>query len=393
MTSTPGSGPLGPVERLHATASPAAPETAELRIADPAESDEPVRFDSADRRLKRHDVSLERLVRAGTPVWKLVLPRGEVVEAEETAPAHPPPETAALLRSLLGDEPLVPVPWHGDDADFARLQAQILEQRHALLKHDPGTRLGHDPENLHQFRVAGRRLRAFLRVARRLVDDDWAALLRRELGDLGRAAGPVRDLDVLLENLRDEVTRLDAGEQAAGSALLASLEARRDELLDELRRALDDAGYLDLLERLALPIAPAPEPPKVSLHQLAARELIRLVRDVKRLSASPDDASMHALRIRVKRARYMVELVGEPEQRGSGRVIKAAKTLQDLLGEYQDTVVAERVLGELAASEARTPVAFVAGRLAERQRARREGLRQHLPAAWKQLRRGARKLR
>ena len=47
-----------------------------------------------------------------------------------------------------------------------------------LLAHDPGTRRGDDPEDLHQLRVATRRLRAFLRAARPLVDHDWAESLR-----------------------------------------------------------------------------------------------------------------------------------------------------------------------------------------------------------------------
>ena len=40
------------------------------------------------------------------------------------------------------------------------------EQARRLLLHDPGVRLGSDPEDLHQLRVATRRLRAFLRAGR-----------------------------------------------------------------------------------------------------------------------------------------------------------------------------------------------------------------------------------
>ena len=66
----------------------------------------------------------------------------------------------------------------------------------ALLAHDPGTRRGDDPEDLHQLRVVTRRQRAFLRAARPLVDSDWATALRAELGWLGGHLGPARDLDV-----------------------------------------------------------------------------------------------------------------------------------------------------------------------------------------------------
>jgi len=333
-------------------------------------------------------------VRGGSPSWKLVLPRGEIIEmTEEARDELPPAEIAALLHAVAGEERLLPVPWYSDDADVAQLQAQVWEQRDAMLRHDPGTRLGADPENLHQFRVASRRLRAFLRVARRLVDTTWAASLRTELGDLGRTSGPVRDLDVLLEQLQHEIQSLDPGELPAGQAVIAALESERERLQRELRAALAEPSYLRLLDRLALPIEASAQPARTSLRKLAARELHRLVRDVQELGGSPDNEALHALRIRVKRVRYAVELGGQPTQPQTERVIGAAKTLQDILGEHQDTVVAERLLADLAGRAADASLVFVAGRLAERQRLRREQLAERLPAAWRQLRRAARKLR
>jgi CHAD domain-containing protein len=50
-------------------------------------------------------------------------------------------------------------------------------------------------------RVAVRRMRATLKAARPLLDRAWADDLRAELGWLGRALGPVRDADVLVEVL------------------------------------------------------------------------------------------------------------------------------------------------------------------------------------------------
>ena len=49
----------------------------------------------------------------------------------------------------------------------AALGIALGEQARRLLLHDPGVRLGSDPEDLHQLRVATRRLRAFLRAGRR----------------------------------------------------------------------------------------------------------------------------------------------------------------------------------------------------------------------------------
>ena len=61
-------------------------------------------------------------------------------------------------------------------------------QRRALLQHDPGTRLGVDPENLHQHRVAARRIRA----SRAYTDPGWQRSLVEPLRELGREHGPVR---------------------------------------------------------------------------------------------------------------------------------------------------------------------------------------------------------
>ena len=70
-----------------------------------------------------------------------------------------------------------------------------------------------------------RRLRAFLRAARPLVDRDWAESLREELGWLGGHLGPARDLDVMLDRLRAEVAALgDDADAAAG--LLAGARGR-----------------------------------------------------------------------------------------------------------------------------------------------------------------------
>ena len=262
-----------------------------------------------------------------------------------------------------------------------------------MLRHDPGTRLGADPENLHQFRVASRRLRAFLRVARQLVDTTWAASLRTELGDLGRTSGPVRDLDVLLEQLQNEIQSLDPAELPAGRGGDRRARLGTRPATARAARRPCRAPYLRLLDRLALPIQATAQPARISLRKLATRELHRLVKDVQKLGGSPDDEALHALRIRVKRVRYAVELGGQPTRPQTERVIGAAKTLQDLLGDHQDTVVAERLLADLAGRDADASLVFVAGRLAERQKLRRERLAAQLPSAWKQLRRVARKLR
>jgi CHAD domain-containing protein len=344
------------------------------------------RRDTEDERLRDLRIRLER--EGG--LWRLELPRGETVEGAGSYEA-PPGQIADLLRTILDDEPLVPLPERRSDPDVQRLQEMIWNDRHAILVHDPGTRLGVDPENLHQLRVATRRIRAFLRVARRHVEPGWSEETRRRLGELGRSLGPVRDLDVLLESLRGDVAGLEEDERRAGEGLLAQLEADRDRLQRELVQALDAPAYAEILHRLQRPIYPAAERPRRSLAQLAEREVGRLAKRVDRLGASPADEALHRLRIRVKRVRYTLELAVPDADKRTQRMIRAAKRLQDVLGEHQDAVVAEERIRELAA-DAESTFAFVAGRLAERQSERRRKLRGQLPNAWRRLRRASRRL-
>lgn len=352
---------------------------------------ESVQLDTADRRLKEHGLSLVRRRLGSAQRWTLTLPRGEVVDVDVEAPREDPPEPIeTLLAAVLGDERVGPLGWESDHPGIARLQEQVWAQRHALIRHDPGTRLATDPENLHQFRVAGRRLRAFLRIGRKVLDPDWSKAVRDELGRLAERTGPVRDLDVLLDGLRAELEQLDEADRTAGEALVARLELDRHRAQRELVDRLDESSYLRLLDWLGQPVQVVPRPVTFSLRKLARREVRKLVREVVRLGGDPTDEQLHGLRIRVKRARYSTELAGR-SGRAASRVIDAARSLQDLLGDHQDAAVAEQRLRE-AAGSASPAVAFVAGRLAERQREKRERLRSELPEAWKELRRVARKL-
>ena len=127
----------------------------------------------------------------------------------------------------------------------------MLERQYrAILVHDPGTRLGSDPEQLHQHRVAIRRLRALLRASRPMLDDGWVDEVRAELAWAGRALGEVRDLDVLLEHLRADAAALGDRERSAFEALTGRIGERRDKARRLMLAALRSTRYVRLLERL-----------------------------------------------------------------------------------------------------------------------------------------------
>jgi CHAD domain-containing protein len=350
----------------------------------------PVLYDTRDLLLERHGLKLELTSDGADRIWRLTAARGEVVEETEEGPGVPR-RIESLLRNVALGEELVHVPSRSADPEIRRLEDHVANQRRSLVKHDVGARIASDPESLHQLRVAARRVRASLTVARDLVDGEWAAEIKDGMRDLGRASNEARDIDILLERLQDQIRALDLRDQAAGAALLRTLEEDRHTLQQALVAVLNGEEYRSVLDRMALPAVPAGVPSTRNLDQLARRELRRLVARVRKLGKRPRDQALHDLRIKVKRVRYATELGGTPSDKRGRRVVKSATRIQGILGEHQDSVVGEERLRDLAYKLDESGIAFVAGRLAEQERLRRHDIDTRLPSAWRELRKLARK--
>ena len=283
-------------------------------------------------------------------------------------------------------------PAPGRDASPAeQLQAMLEAQYRAVVAHDPGTRLGRDPEELHDMRVATRRLRAFLRAGRPLLDADWAEALRLELRWLGGVLGPVRDLDVLVDHLRDDAHALDPGERRVLGRVFHQLEDARGEARAAMLDALASDRYLTLLDRLEEAVgSPKLGPDQQPLQDIAAREFRKLRKAARALAPDPPDDALHELRIRGKRARYAAELAEPVTGKPAARFLRDAKVFQDVLGEHQDAVVAEQRLRALVGEVGGAATGFAIGQLVERQRERKRDARAAFPKAWRRLKRSGR---
>lgn len=317
------------------------------------------------------------------------------------AGAAKPGGTSKLVRALgpRAQEPpdARPAALDPDEATVRDVvAAAIAEGVTRLLRHDPGVRLGGDPEDVHQARVAARRLRSDLRTFRDVVDDEAAAGLRDELRWLGGVLGAVRDADVLDERLRAQAAGLSAVDAEGAAVLLGRLAVEREAATTAARQAMDGDRYLALVDRL---VASSMEPPVVADAGVRARKHLpayvkgpwkHLQRAVEALDADPPDEALHEVRIRTKRLRYAAEAVAPVVGRRATRLAKAAAALQTVLGDFQDAVVAEDWL-RFAAADLAGPPALVAGQLVAEQRRARRDARAGWPAAWDDL--SAKKLR
>jgi CHAD domain-containing protein len=150
--------------------------------------------------------------------------------------------------------------------------------------------------------------------------------------------------------------------------------------------------YTRLLTQLeAAANAPDVAPAITSLAEMAAAAYKRLQKAMRALGPEASAEELHRVRIYGKRARYAAELAQAIVGKPASRFLEQAKAFQDLLGEHQDTMVAEIHLRTLLRHTRGTLAAFTIGRLVERLQASRLSLRAALPAAWAKLARRGQK--
>lgn len=268
------------------------------------------------------------------------------------------------------------------------IRSAIADSVAALLRHDPLVRTSGDPEEVHQARVATRKLRSHLRTFAPLLEIEWTDPLRSELGWLAMSLGAVRDSEVLLERLRERSRSLPASDARSAASLLHILELDIETMRKKLLTDLGSARYVDLLERLvAAAHAPAtlPEadqPAGSVLPALASIPWRRLRSAVRQLPENPGDPDLHRIRILAKRARYAAEAVAPVAGSGAEGFARAAAKLQTVLGEHQDSVTAQAWLRSARVTGRR---AFVAGELIAMEHVAAEEARGRWPKAWKSL--------
>jgi CHAD domain-containing protein len=111
----------------------------------------------------------------------------------------------------------------------------------------------------------------------------------------------------------------------------------------------------------------------------------RARRKAGRLPKRPADSELHEVRKAVKRARYAAELAAALGLTGTGKYLKRAKHVQDVLGDHQDAVVAADVLRGLGTELADPDCDLAVTALVQRQDARRAAARAAFPKAWKRF--------
>ena len=340
------------------------------------------------------------------------VPDEPTVVSETTAADGAPAEDAQPEPSAEPTEPPKTPGLLADDSMAEAGRKTLLLHLQHMIYHEQGTRLGKDIEELHDMRVATRRMRAAVRVFAPQMDIERLSPYLKDLKRTARVLGAVRDLDVFWEKTQRYLDDLPEDQRSGLAPLREVWQARRGVARQKMLQYLDGNRYRQFRDRFGEhlakpgavnlpPLSPDGEPLPNRLRELvpvAVFQRLAAVRSYDEWVTGPDVPleRLHLLRIAAKRLRYTLEFFQEvlgPEAKAS---ISEVKALQDHLGDLQDAMVASGILrdyltwgtwghGEPSDKRYPTPVTIVAPGVAAYLAARQSELQRLIsgfPQAW-----------
>jgi CHAD domain-containing protein len=218
----------------------------------------------------------------------------------------------------------------------------------ALIERQPASNSTPSPDDVHQMRIATRRLRVALRLFRRMLPNE-AKRFRKDFTRFAHALGEVRDLDVYCDNFRAYAKAVPAENVGELGGYELHLRRERTEARNALTTLFADERHAALLRSFAAFLDGAPSPAAVrrwrsfkvadGVEKYLRKSLKRLLKLGHKVGAEARAKDLHRLRIRTKRLRYELEFF-VPVYASLGKAAKATKMLQDLLGVHQDACTA-----------------------------------------------------
>lgn len=230
----------------------------------------------------------------------------------------------------------------------------LLEDFITMLNYEDGARSGGDIEDLHKMRVATRRMRSALRLLGDYYKPKVIKPFVKQLKTLADKLGKVRDLDVMIHDLRqlpnhelmtDVFTELESQRKVAREQLASHLDSVKCQTFFEkfakfaskpgkgAQTEDEDDGVIPYQIRHILPVL---------IHDHLA-----IVKAYDTVLAEADIHTLHALRIAFKRLRYAISYFKSLLGSSIDGFADELKTMQEYLGRLNDVHVAQMRLSRL----------------------------------------------
>ncbi|GAB3925992.1 hypothetical protein GCM10011575_06900 [Microlunatus endophyticus] len=228
-----------------------------------------------------------------------------------------------------------------------------------------------DDDQVHDARVACRRLRSVTRVFADVFSVPEAGRLSDDARWYGLALGGIRDLDVLAARIGAALDELDEDLvlHDPRAELAQQIDYRRQIAIAGLRDATHSERYADLTAQLhgwksRPPWAPPADKPAAKIKKYVRKADHTLAKRLRRAMAAvaahdeEADELIHSARKAGKRHRYAAEAAVPVLGQAADKVVADRKDLQDLLGDYQDSRLASVFLRDLGGIPGRNGFTF-----------------------------------
>ncbi len=275
--------------------------------------------------------------------------QGVLVAALTALGRHPADYTSGVDAEITAS---MPAP-----AAVGRLLLRLLD---TLEQNVDGVLRDLDTEFLHDLRVAVRRTRSAIKLLGAVLPADLARQYAAEFKWLGDLTTPTRDLDVHLLGFGPMTAQLVAASPADLEPLRAFLVRRRAREFRRLAASLRGPRFRAIISdwRKALldirdAVGPGQRRRPPTAAQLAlsttGRAFRRIAAQGEAITPDSPPESLHDLRKRAKELRYLLEFFASLHDPAAYRkVVGDLKSLQDCLGDFQDSQVQRVEIGALA---------------------------------------------
>jgi CHAD domain-containing protein len=246
-----------------------------------------------------------------------------------------------------------------------------------------------DVESIHQLRVSSRRLRAAIELFSTVLYSSALKIYRRDIPWIAHQAGEVRNCDVLETIFKERSAKLDPALQNSLDPIVTAIGAERSAAHAQLIQDLSSKRYRGLVTRLSSPpikMARATTKLGVAAADLLEPTLRRVVKKGCKLNDKAPPADFHKLRVRVKRLRYILEMVPTMAGKRHRKALARLEELQELLGNYNDVTTGVAWLHDYAATAGASPTTILAaGAMVHSLGQRSRKLRSRCLKAWARL--------
>jgi len=264
----------------------------------------------------------------------------------------------------LGSEPI---------AEAARRQLRRFFDK--LLAREYAVPDDEDVQDVHQMRVATRRIRASLQVVEDVYDHELIRRYRRGLRRVAQSLGAVRDGDVFLAHVLAYRDALPADAHGRLEPLIAAVATERAQAREQLLAEIDAKRYKKLKQAFALFLTTPGANTTAAESGLTPRvrdfagsaiwQRYEQWRAYETVLLGATDETLHQARIAGKRMRYTLEFFADALGPNGDQVLAPLVELQECLGALQDVVTARRHVAALGLADDRGAQDYLAARDAE----------------------------